>query len=336
MRANAETRACCLQVTGIRHRTETEETHDSLEPTNVDANHIEAPPQVDDELPIAIGKSKSNSCWDMFALRYCLLAFFDVEANVIVTFAYRYTSLTSIMLLDCFTIPFVMCLSGAFLGTRYSWIHFAGVVICLIGLIFIILSDALTGRSDIPAEGQDIPKRVWGDILCIIGALFYAISNVWQEKIVKEISREEFLSMIGTWGVSIAFIQSFLFEDWSTIEWSNIELISGFGLYVFVIVLYYILVSKFLLFHDATFLNISILTSDVWGIALGYIIFHQVLHWLCFIGFATVIVGAFMYNKEPVCHTSVSYNPDENEEERNGFGEEYERVNADLESLSPS
>lgn len=42
---------------------------------------------------------------------YLLLAFLDVEANFLVTKAYQYTSITSVTLLDCFTIPAVMVLS---------------------------------------------------------------------------------------------------------------------------------------------------------------------------------------------------------------------------------
>lgn len=47
-----------------------------------------------------------------------LLAIADVEANFIVVSAYQYTSLSSAMLLDCFTIPVVMLLSSIFLEAQ--------------------------------------------------------------------------------------------------------------------------------------------------------------------------------------------------------------------------
>ena len=50
---------------------------------------------------------------------YAAGAVIDVEANYCVTLAYKYTSITSIMLLDCFTIPCVMVLSKIFLRARY-------------------------------------------------------------------------------------------------------------------------------------------------------------------------------------------------------------------------
>jgi hypothetical protein len=50
--------------------------------------------------------------------RYAALAFADVEANFLVVKAYKYTTITSVMLLDCFTIPCVMLLSSVFLRAR--------------------------------------------------------------------------------------------------------------------------------------------------------------------------------------------------------------------------
>ena len=50
---------------------------------------------------------------------YFLVSLVDVEANYLVVKAYQYTSITSVMLLDSFTIPCVMLLSFIFLGSRY-------------------------------------------------------------------------------------------------------------------------------------------------------------------------------------------------------------------------
>ena len=50
--------------------------------------------------------------------KYALIALADVEANFLVGTAYQYTSITSIMLLDCFAIPCAMGLSYWFLGAK--------------------------------------------------------------------------------------------------------------------------------------------------------------------------------------------------------------------------
>lgn len=47
-----------------------------------------------------------------------LLALADVQGNFLVVCAYKYTSISSAMLLDCFTIPVVMLLSKLFLHAR--------------------------------------------------------------------------------------------------------------------------------------------------------------------------------------------------------------------------
>jgi drug/metabolite transporter (DMT)-like permease len=52
--------------------------------------------------------------------QYAALAVLDVEANYLVTKAYQYTSITSVTLLDCFTIPTVMLLSWLVLKSRWA------------------------------------------------------------------------------------------------------------------------------------------------------------------------------------------------------------------------
>ena len=47
-----------------------------------------------------------------------MLALMDVEANYLLVSAYRYTSLTSVTLLDCFSIPLSVALTGLLLGAR--------------------------------------------------------------------------------------------------------------------------------------------------------------------------------------------------------------------------
>lgn len=59
--------------------------------------------------------------------------------------AYQYTSLTSVMLLDCWTIPCVMLLTWLFLKTKYRFRKIAGVVVCVAGLVMVIFSDVHAG-----------------------------------------------------------------------------------------------------------------------------------------------------------------------------------------------
>ena len=53
----------------------------------------------------------------------------------------QYTSLTSVMLLDCWSIPCVIILTWIFLKTKYGLRKFIGVGVCVAGLILVVFSD---------------------------------------------------------------------------------------------------------------------------------------------------------------------------------------------------
>lgn len=97
---------------------------------------------------------------------YLILGIIDVEANYIgmyltqikalfqfllvplmflfacaVVKSYQYTSLTSVMLLDCWSIPCVIVLTWVFLKTKYGLRKFLGVGVCVVGLILVVFSD---------------------------------------------------------------------------------------------------------------------------------------------------------------------------------------------------
>lgn len=55
--------------------------------------------------------------------------------------SYQYTSLTSVMLLDCWSIPCVIVLTWIFLKTKYGFRKFFGVGVCVAGLILVVFSD---------------------------------------------------------------------------------------------------------------------------------------------------------------------------------------------------
>lgn len=95
---------------------------------------------------------------------YALLACVDLEANVIIVSAYRYTSVTSVMLLDCFSIPCVMMLSYLFLKAKYTRTHLIGVFVCLIGMGCIIATDYYSGGGSC----DDCSNPFYGDMLCLV------------------------------------------------------------------------------------------------------------------------------------------------------------------------
>ena len=77
--------------------------------------------------------------------KYLLIAVFDVEGNYLMVKAYRYTSITSVQLLDSVTIPTVLILSWLLLKYRYEWIHIGGVAVAMTGMGLMIFADVRGG-----------------------------------------------------------------------------------------------------------------------------------------------------------------------------------------------
>nr|GEV06913.1 solute carrier family 35 member F1-like [Tanacetum cinerariifolium] len=149
---------------------------------------------------------------------YLLLGLIDVEANYLVVKAYQYTSLTSVMLLDCWSIPSVIILTWLFLKTKYRLKKIAGVIICVVGLVLVIFSDV--HASDRSQSGSHPIK---GDSLVIAGATLYAVCNVSEEFFVKKADQVELLAMLGLFGAIVSGIQIGVLEreELKAIHWSS-------------------------------------------------------------------------------------------------------------------
>ncbi|NXQ13086.1 S35F2 protein, partial [Peucedramus taeniatus] len=165
-------------------------------------------------------RTGSDSLWQILKQRwwkYLIVGLADVEANYTIVKAYQYTTLTSVQLLDCFGIPVLMALSWFILRARYRLIHFVAVAICLLGVGTMVGADILSGRQE--GEGSDV---VIGDVLVLLAASLYAISNVGEEYIVKNLSRVEFLGMVGLFGTIISGLQLAIVEhkEIMKIQWN--------------------------------------------------------------------------------------------------------------------
>lgn len=227
---------------------------------------------------------------------YIAAAILDMEANYLVILAYNYTNITSVMLLDCFTIPSAMVVSYLFLQYKYSYLHAVGALICICGLGIIVATD-MTFESDSNLYGSD---PLLGDIYCLVGSFLYASSNVLQEHVVKTNNREEYLGLLGSFGVIIASIQ-FVILDLPKVEstiftFTICSYIFGFVACLFLV---YASASIFLIDYDATLFNMSLLTSDVYAVIFSYLLTGEVVHWPYFIAFGIVVVGLFIYHREP-------------------------------------
>ncbi|EQC38564.1 hypothetical protein SDRG_04269 [Saprolegnia diclina VS20] len=230
--------------------------------------------------------------------QYALIALADVEGNFLTVLAYKYTTITSVMLLDCFTLPVVMFLSINFLDAKYTRVHFTGVALCLSGITFLMISDIVRAQDQVDASTDW--HALFGDLLCLLGSTIYAISNVAQEHCVKTKSRREFLGMLGLFGFALSAVQAYAYErhTFEAIEWSTGSVIFFIG-YVLGLFLMYSVTSVMLREGDAAIFNMSLLTSDFFGVVAGVYLFQQSLSWLYCVGFVFIISGLVVYSRAP-------------------------------------
>lgn len=224
---------------------------------------------------------------------YLGLAFLDVEANFVAVMAYQYTTLSSAMLLDCVSIPAVMVLGYFFLVHRFQWPQYVGVAMCVAGVVALVLSDWLEGAFTGTHNAQNM---LLGDGLVILAALLYAASNTGQEKQVAS-SKLEYMCLLGVFGTPICAIQAAILDHgtWTSVTWSGstVGLMLGYAACLFAI---YSLVPIVLVMSGATFLNLSLLTSDVLAIIVGVLLFHYTLSLWYLLASLLILAGLVVYN----------------------------------------
>ena len=226
---------------------------------------------------------------------YVLAAALDVSGNYLFIKAYDYTSITSIMLLDCFTIPSAMLLSAAFLQVRYKATHLVGILLCISGLVCIVLSDLRDSASSAAASSQFL-----GDMMCIVGSFVYAASNVLQEHLVRKGQRVDYMGNLGVCGVALAGVL-FLALDLPRMQrtdFSTEDVLSVLG-FVGCLFAMYTQTSSFLEQSDAVVFNLSLLTSDVYACVFSFFFYGRIVPWPYWLSYALVCTGLSVYYSIP-------------------------------------
>ncbi|KAH7663921.1 Solute carrier family 35 member SLC35F1/F2/F6 protein [Dioscorea alata] len=218
-------------------------------------------------------------------------AFSSSELSRRVVKAYQYTSLTSVMLLDCWSIPSVILLTWLFLNTKYRFRKFVGVAVCVAGLVLVVFSDV---HSRDRGRGSDPVK---GDVLVLSGAMLYAVSNVSEEFIVKKGGRVELMAMLGLFGAVVGSCQISIFErnKLKSIHWTVSAVLPFLG-YAIAMFLFYSTVPFVLKLSGSTMLNLSLLTSDMWAVLIRTFAYHEKVDWMYFIAFGLVGFGLVIYS----------------------------------------
>ncbi|RCV17495.1 hypothetical protein SETIT_3G224400v2 [Setaria italica] len=216
--------------------------------------------------------------------------------------AYQYSYITSVTLLDCWTIVLII-LTWYALGTRYSFWQFVGAGTCVAGLV--LLSNAkATDEQDIffccnvsvlnvarsnsgcfmhiKVLQSSIQEKIplLGDALVIAGTVCYAFSNVGEEYCIKKKDQQvEVVAMLGFFGLLVSTVQ-----------------IGLFAVYALAFSVFYTVTPYVLKNSGSTLFNLSLLTSDMWAIAIRVVFYRQQINWLYYLAFGVVAIGLIIYS----------------------------------------
>jgi len=152
-------------------------------------------------------------------------------------------------------------------------------------------SDHLTGYNAFPAANQ-----VKGDLFALLGATFYGLSNCFEEFLVSERPLYEVVGQLAFWGMLINGTQAGIFDrpSFHTAVW-NAKVGGYLTGYTLILSLFYSLAPILFRLTSAAFFNISLLTGNFWGVAIGVKVFHLHIHWMYPIAFVLILIGQVIY-----------------------------------------
>ncbi|KAF2015278.1 DUF914-domain-containing protein [Aaosphaeria arxii CBS 175.79] len=223
--------------------------------------------------------------------RFIILAFFDVEGNYFVVLAYRYTTILSAQLINFWAIVVVVIMSFIFLKVRYHWTQYAGILVCIGGMGILFGSDHITGANAFPAANP-----VKGNLFALLGATFYGLTNTFEEFLVSKRPLYEVIGQLAFWAMIINGVQAGIFDraSFRTAVW-NADVGGYLTGYTLVLSIFYSLAPIMFRLSSAAFFNISLLTGNFWGVAIGVKVFHLSIHWMYPIAFVCIIIGQLIY-----------------------------------------
>ena len=185
----------------------------------------------------------------------------------------------------------VVIVSLIFLHVRYRIAQYAGIIVCIGGMGLLIGSDHITG-----ANGGTATDAVKGDLFALLGATFYGLSNTVEEFALSKRPLYEVIGQMSFWGMFINGVQAGIFDRhaFQGATW-NSQVGGWFVGYTLILALFYSLAPIVFRMSSAAFFNISLLTSDFWGVCIGVTVFHISVYYLYPIAFVMILIGMFVY-----------------------------------------
>jgi len=135
-----------------------------------------------------------------------------------------------------------------------------------------------------------------GDAFMILGATLYGFTNATEEFFVRRRPLYEVVGQIGMWGTIIDGVQAALIEHnrMKVSTWSrrNIALLFAYTTAMFIL---YTVAPLLYRLASSAYFNLSLLSSDFYGLLFGLFLFHFKPYWLYFPSYTVVLVGLIVY-----------------------------------------
>ena len=256
----------------------------SAEATNEQSIHVEGNDTVETNGDVNAQTSSQQKKFSFFGLiplqtslrMYAIIAIVDVYASYVTILAFKYTTITSVVLFDALAIHSAMVVSRCFFQRKYTKGHLLGVFVCTVGMIVNVAVDYeedKEGRSFFVGKDNaqqqliqaEYPHKIAGDLLAICGGILFGIANTLQEVTVKDGSVTEYLGCFAFFASVITFTQAMIFERAEIVDFfsqsssgtcAEEEGESLFLLFAFAGMVKYAGNGVFLQVSDATFFNL--------------------------------------------------------------------------------
>jgi len=224
------------------------------------------------------------------AWKYMILAFFDVIGNYFAVLSYRYTTILSQQLFNFWSIAVVVAVSFLFLKVRYHWAQIIGILIACGGMGVLMAADHKHNGSNVSGGANPVK----GDIFALIGATAYGLSNVTEEFLVSQRPLYEVVGQLGIWGFIINGVIAAIFDrnQFRDSNWDSDAPIGGYIVaFTVCMLVFYSLAPVIFRMASAAFFNISLLTSNFWGLLIGTQVFGLILSYMYGIAFVCIVLG---------------------------------------------
>ncbi|KAL0220582.1 hypothetical protein RCL1_000436 [Eukaryota sp. TZLM3-RCL] len=232
---------------------------------------------------------------------FFLYSVLDSCANILIVKAFQYTSISSIMLLDCFSLVVCVVLGFIVFKFRLYPIHIFGILLSLTGMVYLVV-------VDIPHT--DAPNPLLGDLLTIVAATLYGICNTLQEFYLETVSPSEFCFSVGISGTFVGIFVGIFFESslFFTTTFSGVS-VSLLVMFALALSATYLIVPYVLTLSTAAFLNLSLLTSDCLAVFADTVFFGKPFRISSVLSLVLIVLGLALYLLKPIkrkmdCETS--------------------------------